>query len=155
MIGNGDEKRLYFINYANKLPPYVLKISEYFKMHGWLVIPVSPVTFADLANNKTKFCLSIITNTLEFQKFLLAQKKFFSYQIMKKAVCYFDITSFGAREQFLIASKIRHYYHLPLPLEINDFCASILKNLNERTSINNVWPGGRRAKLPNDADKSE
>lgn len=115
-------------------------------------IKLLPITYAEVLEMLQKVKrIYLIAPTLNQRS-----KKFIEYSLKSSLglalrsgkIVLFHLSSFREISTFMLLKHKRYYNYFMLPLEMDKFCQDVAATYFHDQKNEEVWPGGRRGKLP-------
>jgi hypothetical protein len=145
-----ESRWIYFIQLGKTLPEYFFQMSHILNKRGIKVLPVSPDQFFLLYRQQYKVHAIIATTSVGEQlRFNRELKPTIKQLISGKLLSIYHLSSFNSiAPDFNTNISLTNYVHVKLPVSTNLLSIWIAEHYKKNTSNTTVWPGGRRAKLP-------
>jgi hypothetical protein len=138
---------VYYLSLSDKLPEHFFKLSHALNKYGIMFLPIKPNQLKDFTKEQDNIVIvSVVTNLNEqlvFQGILGLHLK---YLLMNKKIRLVQLSSFA--EESLPRMVQEYYEYSRLPMKTQNIASIILKMLYNSYKETQIWPGGKRAKLP-------
>ncbi|MBT3585912.1 MAG: hypothetical protein HN509_13480 [Halobacteriovoraceae bacterium] len=150
MEKSSSDNYIFFLKLSPKLPSWYFTMSTIFSHFN---IKLLPITLADLSkinanSGKMQYIISLTPDMASYQVFSRFREKYLDFALKNNRFCLFDISSFGKIDLAYKIEKKKTYFYFQLPLEIGRICASITEAYFHHANDHQIWPGGRKSKLP-------
>jgi hypothetical protein len=142
------EHFLFFLQLTPKLTAEYFHLNQALRARHIRLIPISPKDFKLLNDGTRHDVLVFCPNLISYKNYLDFREEFFDYCLKRNVVRLFELTSFAKPTEFFRQEKKGHYFHLPLPSETIEIVNTISNELNRESEQVQLWPGGRRARMP-------
>jgi hypothetical protein len=139
---------IFFLRLDDALPEDYFHLANYFKQYCISLIPVTAKQLVEMSTSNREYVLSLNTNLTSDSIFKRFQKKFLNFSLLSRKFYLFDLSSFSKIEIAPKAEYAKSYKHYPLPVDLEDTVIDIALAIYEDREKKQIWPGGRRAKLP-------
>ncbi len=145
---NDSEVYIFFLRLDSNLTEDYFQLAAYFKQYCISLVPVSAQEILEMESRNREYVLCLNTSMTTDSIFKRYQKKFLNFSLLSRKFCLFDLSSFSKIEIAPKAEYARSYHHFSLPIEMEEVVVDIALAIYEDRTKKQVWPGGRRAKLP-------
>lgn len=142
------EHFLFYLQLTPKLTAEYFHLNQALRARRIRLIPITPDDFKLLNDGSRHDVLVFCPNLLSYKNYLDFKEEFFDYCLKTNVVRLFELSSFAKSIEFYRQEKKGHYFHLPLPSETIEIVETVSKALNQEPEQPQVWPGGRRSRLP-------
>lgn len=145
---SGRENYIYYLRTKGGLPPYYFQLSQILKDFQTTLVPVTLEQLMEMPLHQTQVVLAVSPDMESFQYFQYAQKRFMEFALKTKRLTLVHASSFSTFPRAEQLYVLRNYHHLTIPVSLYAIAhkAFVLSQIGK--SIDQKWPGGRRAKLP-------
>lgn len=148
MTNETDEKYILYIQWEASLDNQFIYLAAHFKNHNITLVPVKP-TELDFFLSRTKVPVIMITKTMaQYRKFLSLKKRCFDFFLKTGKIHLIHLNSFREIEDYNAFKPKKSYEVIALPMRVIDVVERILEDYGILEEKGRVWPGGRRARLP-------
>lgn len=143
----------FFIKSTRELPQDYFKIANGLNKYKITLLPISIDEFFQIKTTSAKFCF-ILNNSLESKVFVdKFRSKYFKLSLLIGSCTLVEISSFEAPEFVKVTQAKTKYFHFWLPEKLSLVCKKLAVLYYRDLLKKENWPGGKRAKLPNDITK--
>jgi hypothetical protein len=141
-------KWIYFLNFdSSKLPETFIRLSTELSKLGYMFLPINPDQVHLFTQDKeVPYIVSITSNLGDENLWRKAFHQKINYFVLNKKIQLFHISSFA--EALPNDKKSENYHYLKLPCKIDLLAARLAYFYENSKPVSQVWPGGRRAKVP-------
>lgn len=145
-----NEKELYIfflINTPSQWPIY-LEFAQAINDYGIKVVPIKHSELPTMDLSQKRYVISLTNNIESAKSFKVIKKRFLDFCLKNRKVFLFDISSFSMFEKPFDLVRLDVYKRYHLPMKMSELISSIVEEFVDRAQDKQIWPGGRRAKLP-------
>ena len=148
MAIESDEKYILYIQWETSLDDQFIYLAAHFKTHDITLVPVKPKEL-DFFLSRTKVPVIMITRTVaQYRQFYSLKRRYFDFLLKSGKINLIHLTSFKEIQDYNAFKPKKSYEVIPLPIKAQEVVERILEEYGILEDRGRVWPGGRRARLP-------
>lgn len=147
-LTGGPENYIFYLQLGDELQDEFFQLSHFLNKWGISLLPVLPGQLADLTEKGRNHIITHVPDHLSHDRYLFNFKRHLKMGLLSKKYCVHELSSFGkvpAAHQF---ERTKSYFHHRMPIDVEFFVKSVVKNFYLEKSVNKKWPGTRRGRLP-------
>ncbi len=137
-----------YLQFGPKVDETFIKLSKFFQNYHMMLVPI---TVSDLKNYlpKNRENILVVTKDLQsYKQYRVLLKRFLNYSIRNSKMRVFEVSSFPIFHDMSLLREEK-VITVSLPISMLDLARTVIpKVVTEEVSVENKWPGGKRAKLP-------
>lgn len=148
------------VNYIFFLKPTEALNDVFFQMAGMfsqlniILIPVSAEELQKVDRHKRHQIIICRNDLLSAYTFLEIKKLYLDFAMSRGHVSVYDISSFSEIENATKYKNKKSYFYFPLPADMKQIVMGVALDYFKTRNEIEEWPGGRRSKIPNNAESS-
>ena len=149
MIMNEQLKNALYLQCNSSVDRVYLDVSRHLKGEGIQLLPIECGDVAGFIEQKKTLVVAVVRNFEAHKNFMTIQKRL-GFWLSTNAIELIHVSSFGELSLDPRTRKFKNYHFIRVPFfhiqlidEVGDVMAKMTRNKEQ-----NTWPGGRRAKLP-------
>lgn len=141
------EHWIFYLKLNKDLPREYLALDTEFKKHGKSLIPITLSTLLETTKSKKSiYVLIVVRNSTELKYFQAKIKKVMKYFMKTERVHLYIASSFQTINDPSIMKK-DYYNFVRLPVQIEEFCGKVAKNIEIQEGQVFTWPGGKSPRM--------
>ena len=155
LVIHEENRFAFYIKCTRGLPVDYFKIANQLNQYKITLLPISIEEFFQIRSTSLKFCL-ILNNTFESKGFVdKFRENYFKLALLFGGCILVEVSSFNVLEFARLMQNNIRYFHIQLPENIDLVCKKIAAIYYKDILKREIWPGGTKAKLPNDIDNED
>lgn len=139
---------VFFLRLTSSLPEYFYHLSRALSDYDLMLVPISPKELLSYSRSNKAIVVNICDSLNIYRKFLIIRKSFLDFSLKNRNLTFIDFSSFAPISMSWQSVKNKNYYHIKLPMSIDKITFAVSYCYEKKMGDINIWPGGRRAKLP-------
>ncbi len=148
MVAETDEKYILYIQWGSSLDDQFIYLAAHFKSYNITLVPVKPKEM-DFFLSRSKVPVIMVTRTIgQYQTFLSLKKRCFDFYLKAGKINLIHLNSFKEIQDYAVFKPKKSYEVMPLPMKASEIVERILAEYGILEEKGKLWPGGRRARLP-------
>lgn len=142
------DRYIVFLQLTEELPPFYFHLGQILKAWGIMLIPLRFKDFSAVQESKFSELIVFLPDIQSYRHYLKLQEEYLNVRFNLKQVRLFEVSSFKKNERLQRLEKAKLYFHLPLPINLEEIALKITEQVQNKEGLVEKWPGGRRSKLP-------
>jgi hypothetical protein len=148
---SGNSKRpnyVFFLQLSSKLPDYFIRLSAALIPHSIQLVPVTWKDINELIGRDRRLVIAMVPDMAKQRNFNLLRKRHLDFWLTRRHINLIHIGAFQQISDLFVTKDSNVYTHLRLPALISEMTEIIREGHAKTMERKNLWPGGRRGKLP-------
>lgn len=143
-----------FLRLGRKLPHWYGRLVRAMMEYDLAVVPMGMDDFRNLPDTKRVHVLCVNDGPTTYKAFQEFRVRYLDFAIMRKKVVLYDLSSFAPVSKKFIFNGVNYYRHIPLPLTLDLVVRLVAGDYYNNWESDTIWPGGKRARLPDQGPRS-
>ncbi len=139
---------IFYIQVAPELSLAYFELAEYFKKINITLVPIEPENLSNLDREKRHHLIYLRNDLNSGEKFEAIRNSYIDSGLLSGKYFLYDLSSFSVISNESKFEKKGCYHFISLPENIKNIVMKIGLSYFNEVNTREVWPGGRRAKLP-------
>lgn len=141
-------KFMFYLQLGNKLSDKFFYLAVELKKWGIELIPVQLREVDEVMGKGVPFFVILTDDLFKMKKFQTIQSGFLNFVLRSKKARIIHLNSFGHKSEYNRFRRQDYYVPVQLPMHIKEIGEILSLAYLKANGEKNIWPGGRRAKLP-------
>jgi hypothetical protein len=142
------DNHIFFIKFSEKMPEHYFQLAQLLGEWNITLVPLTFAQWQEIPRHHLQFVLTAVTDLSSRRGFGEMQISLLALAAFSRRICLFNLNSFEPPAILNKLNKNNYYFHFPLPGDYRNLARSMAKLYYQLKKGEELWPGGRRFKLP-------
>lgn len=143
-----SESHILYLQFHKELDREFIYLSRIFLQFGITLVPITVTGLKSYLPKGQDNIIVIVRDIESLKIYRRLLKRFLNFSMRNSKLRVFELSSFPVYHESKLLKDDR-LVRFNLPIKMHHFVKKVLPRLRKRSgTLSNVWPGGRRAKLP-------
>ncbi len=147
-LTGGPENYIFYLQLGNELQDEFFQLSHFFNQWRITLIPVLPKQLPEMVEKGRNHILAHVPDHLSYERYTYSFKRYLKMGLLSKKYCLHELSSFSKVPSAHQFERTKSYFQYRLPVDVDLFVKSVVKNYYLEKRVNKKWPGTRRGRLP-------